>query len=59
MKFSPLHHRVVVKRIDAEIKLPRASSSLRPPRRSRSKVKFIAVGPGGRDEAGKLLPIDV
>ena len=39
---------------------PRAASSFRtPPRRSRSQGEIIAVGPGGRDEAGKLIPIDL
>ena len=42
--FRPLHDRVVVKRIDAEEK---------------SKGEIVAVGPGGRDEAGKLIPIDL
>ena len=36
-----------------------ASSSPTPPRRSRAKGEVIAVGPGGRDEAGKLIPIDL
>ncbi len=36
-----------------------ASSSPTPPRRSRQQGEVIAVGPGGRDEAGKLIPIDV
>ena len=39
---------------------PKAASSFRtPPRRSRRKAKSIAVGPGGRDESGKLIPIDL
>ena len=39
---------------------PRAASSFPiPPRRSRSEGEIIAVGPGGRDEAGKLIPIDL
>ena len=41
-------------------KPPAASSSFPPPpRRSPSQGEVIAVGPGGRDEAGKLIPIDV
>ena len=36
-----------------------ASSFLTPPRRSRRQGEIIAVGPGGRDESGKLIPIDV
>ena len=39
---------------------PRAASSFpTPPRKSRSQGEVIAVGPGGRDEAGKLIPIDL
>ena len=39
---------------------PRAASSSRtPPRRSRQEGEVVAVGPGGRDESGKLIPIDV
>ena len=39
---------------------PRAASSSRiPPRKSRRKAKIVAVGPGARDEDGKLVPLDV
>ena len=38
---------------------PAASSSRIPPRKSPLQGEVIAVGPGGRDEAGKLIPIDV
>ena len=39
---------------------PRAASSFRtPPRRSPQEGEIIAVGPGGRDESGKLIPIDL
>jgi chaperonin GroES len=38
LKFRPLHDRVVVKRIEAEV---------------------VAVGPGGRDENGKLIAMDL
>ncbi|MGY3455814.1 co-chaperonin GroES (HSP10) [Bradyrhizobium sp. LM3.4] len=41
-------------------KRPRAASSFRTaPRKSRPRAKIVAVGPGGRDEAGKLTPIDL
>ena len=36
-----------------------ASSFPTPPRRSRKRAKSIAVGPGARDESGKLVPLDV
>ena len=59
MKFRPLHDRVVVKRIDAEEKtlggiiIP--DTAIEKPQEG----EVVAVGPGGRDEAGKLVPIDV
>jgi chaperonin GroES len=59
MKFRPLHDRVVVKRIDAEEK---SSGGIIIPDTAKEKPsqgEVIAVGPGGRDEAGKLIPIDV
>ena len=58
-KFRPLHDRVVVKRVDAEEKPRAASSFLTPPRRSPPQGEIIAVGPGGRDEGGKIIPIGV
>src|SRR5262245_41269274 len=59
MKFRPLHDRVVVKRIDAEEK---TSGGIIIPDTAKEKPQqgeVIAVGPGGRDEAGKLIPLDV
>ena len=59
MKFRPLHDRVVVKRIDAEEK---TSGGIIIPDTAKEKPQqgeVIGVGPGGRDEAGKLIPIDV
>ena len=59
MKFRPLHDRVVVKRIDAEEK---TAGGIIIPDTAKEKPQtgeVVAVGPGGRDEAGKLIPIDV
>ncbi len=59
MKFRPLHDRVVVKRIDAEEK---SSGGIIIPDTAKEKPsqgEVVAVGPGGRDEAGKLIPIDI
>jgi chaperonin GroES len=59
MKLRPLHDRVVVKRIDAEAK---TSGGIIIPDAVKEKPQqgeVIAVGPGGRDQAGKLVPIDV
>ncbi len=58
-KFRPLHDRVVVKRIDAEAK---TSGGIIIPDTAKEKPQegqVVAVGPGGRDEAGKLIPIDL
>jgi chaperonin GroES len=59
MKFRPLHDRVVVKRIDAD---ERSAGGIIIPDTAKEKPsqgEIIAVGPGGRDENGKLIPIDV
>ena len=59
MKFRPLHDRVVVKRIDAESK---TAGGIIIPDTAKEKPQtgeITAVGPGGRDEAGKLIPIDL
>ncbi len=59
MKFRPLHDRVVVKRIDAEEK---SSGGIIIPDTAKEKPsqgEVIAVGPGARDETGKLIPVDV
>ncbi len=59
MKFRPLHDRVVVKRLDAEQKT--ASGIIIPDtaQEKPSQGEIVAVGPGGRDETGKLVPLDV
>ena len=59
MKFRPLHDRVVVSRIDADAK---TAGGILVPDTAKEKPQqgeVVAVGPGGRDEAGKLIPIDV
>jgi chaperonin GroES len=59
MKFRPLHDRVVVKRIDAEEKSAGGIIIPDTAKEKPSQGEVIAVGPGGRDESGKLIPIDV
>src|SRR3569623_257023 len=59
MKFRPLHDRVVVKRIDAEEKPAGGIIIPDTAKEKPSQGEVIAVGPGGRDEAGKLIPIDI
>ena len=59
MKFRPLHDRVVVKRIEAEEKSAGGIIIPDTAKEKPSQGEIIAVGPGGRDESGKLIPIDV
>ena len=59
MKFRPLHDRVVVRRVEQESK---SSGGIIIPDTAKEKPmegEIVAVGPGGRDESGKLIPIDL
>jgi chaperonin GroES len=58
-KFRPLHDRVVVKRVEAEEK---SKGGIIIPDTAKEKPQqgeVIAVGPGGRDENGKLVAMDL
>jgi chaperonin GroES len=59
MKFRPLHDRIVVERLDAEAKSAGGIIIPDTAREKPSQGRVVAVGPGGRDEAGKLIPIDL
>ena len=59
MKFRPLHDRVVVKRIDAEEKTTGGIIIPDTAKEKPQEGEVIAVGPGARDESGKLIPIDL
>ncbi|MCP1845106.1 chaperonin GroES [Bradyrhizobium sp. USDA 4524] len=59
MKFRPLHDRVVVKRIEAGQKTAGGIIIPDTAKEKPSQGEVIAVGPGGRDESGKLIPIDI
>jgi chaperonin GroES len=59
MKFRPLHDRVVVLRLEGEEK---SKGGIIIPDTAKEKPQegeVVAVGPGGRDESGKLIPIDL
>ena len=59
MKFRPLHDRVVVRRVESEAK---SAGGIIIPDTAAEKPQqgeVIAIGPGSRDEAGKLVPLDV
>jgi chaperonin GroES len=58
-KFRPLHDRVVVKRLDAEEKTKGGIIIPDTAQEKPSQGQVVAVGPGGRDESGKLTPIDL
>jgi chaperonin GroES len=58
-KFRPLHDRVVVRRIEAQEKTKGGIIIPDTAQEKPQEGEIIAVGPGGRDEAGKLIPIDV
>ncbi|HEX4844191.1 MAG TPA: co-chaperone GroES [Limnobacter sp.] len=59
MNIRPLHDRVIVKRLDSErttasgIVIPDAAAE------KPDQGEILAVGPGKRDDAGKLIPMDV
>jgi chaperonin GroES len=59
MKFRPLHDRVVVKRVAADDKSAGGIIIPDTAQEKPSQGEVIAVGPGGRDESGKLIPIDI
>ena len=59
MKFRPLHDRIVVTRIDAEDKTAGGIIIPDTAKEKPSEGEVISVGPGGRDEAGKIIPIDL
>jgi chaperonin GroES len=59
MKFRPLHDRVVIRRVGAE---ERTSGGIIIPDTAKEKPmegEVVAVGPGARDEGGKLIALDV
>ena len=59
MKFRPLHDRVVVKRIEAEDKTTGGIIIPDTAKEKPSQGEIVAVGPGGRDETGRVIPIDL
>ena len=59
MAFRPLHDRVVVKRFEGEEKTKGGIIIPDTAKEKPQEGKVIAVGPGGRDENGKLTPLDV
>jgi chaperonin GroES len=59
MKFRPLHDRVVVRRLDAEEKTKGGIIIPDTAKEKPQEGEIVAVGPGARDETGKVQPLDV
>jgi chaperonin GroES len=59
MRFRPLHDRVVVLRIDVEAKTAGGIFIPDTAKEKPQQGKIVSVGPGGRDDNGKLIPIDI
>ena len=59
MKFRPLHDRVVLTRIDPDEKTAGGIIIPDTAKEKPQEGEVMAVGPGARDEAGKLIPLDV
>jgi chaperonin GroES len=59
MHFRPLHDRVVVKRIEAEENTVGGIIIPDTAKEKPQQGEVISVGPGARDESGKLIPLDV
>ena len=59
MKFRPLHDRVVIKRIEGEEKTKGGIIIPDTAKEKPQEGEVVAAGPGARDEAGKLVPLDL
>jgi chaperonin GroES len=59
MKFRPLHDRVVIRRLEGEEKTKGGIIIPDTVKEKPQEGEVIAVGPGARDESGKLVPLDV
>ena len=59
MKFRPLHDRIVIRRLEGEEKTKAGIIIPDTAKEKPQEGEVVAVGPGGRDEAGKLIPIDL
>ena len=59
MTFRPLHDRVVVRRIEAEEKTAGGIIIPDTAKEKPQEGEIVAVGPGARDESGKVVSLDV
>jgi chaperonin GroES len=59
MKFRPLHDRAVVRRVEEDTKTVGGIIIPDTAKEKPMQGEVIAVGPGARDESGKIVPLDV
>ena len=59
MKFRPLHDRVVVRRVEADTKTAGGIIIPDSAQEKPAEGEIVSVGAGGRDDSGKLVPMDV
>ncbi len=59
MKFRPLHDRIVVKRVDSDTKTTGGIIIPDTVAEKPQEGEVVAVGPGARDETGKVIPIEL
>jgi chaperonin GroES len=59
MKFRPLHDRVVVRRIESDERTPGGIIIPDTAKEKPQEGEIVAVGPGARDETGKIVPLDL
>ena len=59
MGFRPLHDRVLVRRIESEEKTPAGIIIPDTAKEKPIEGEVLAIGPGARDETGRIIPLDV
>lgn len=59
MTFRPLHDRVAIRRLEGEEKSKGGIIIPDTVKEKPQEGEVIAIGPGGRDESGKLIPLDI
>ena len=59
MNFRPLHDRVVLRRVESQERTKGGITIQDAAKEKPQEGEIVAAGPGGRDESGKLLPLDV
>ena len=57
--FKPLHDRVLVRRVEAEERTPAGIIIPDTAKEKPIEGEVLAVGPGARDETGRIVPLDV